>query len=375
MASQHFVLNRADKIGDVVLALPMAGILKATFPGCKVSLLGQRYTLPIARCCEHLDAAYAWDEIAALRRRERIKRFEEFGADVIFHIYPKAPIARLARQARIPLRIGTSRRMYHWTTCNRLVYVRRHHSPLHEAQLDIELLRGVGIERSYTLDEISSYFGLSNIPALPAHLARYIARGKFNLIMHPKSAGSAREWPLQHFARLIKDLPPERFNVLITGSENEGKVVRPHLPLDFAHANDLTGKLSLEELMALINTADGLLAASTGPLHIAAVLGKPAFGVFVPFRSKHTGRWGPIGPRARAFQLPEICAGCPNPSDCECMRRITPTEIKVALMELAGDHRGAAPVITVVASGQGALVCETRSRTAKRRLTPADHRE
>ncbi|MGH8500897.1 MAG: glycosyltransferase family 9 protein [Gammaproteobacteria bacterium] len=337
MQRRHFVLNRADKIGDVVLALPVAGILKSAFPGCKVSLLGQRYTLPLARCCEHLDDAYAWDEMKAAPSAERIRRFQAFAADVIIHIYPQAAIARVARQARIPLRIGTGRRAYHWLDCNRLVRLRRRGVALHEAQLNIQLLRGLGLDRDYDLDALREYFGLTRIGALPSRLAAFVDPGRFNLIVHPKSAGSAREWPVGHFARLIESLPPERFNILVTGSEKEGESVRGALPMQLPHVRDLTGKISLDELIALINAADGLLAASTGPLHIAAVLGKHALGIFAPYRSKHAGRWGPIGPRARVFQLAEKCVSCPNASDCACMRRIAPAEVGAYLQSLRGD--------------------------------------
>lgn len=342
MENRHFVLNRADKIGDVVLALPMAGILKRAFPGCKVSLLGQRYTWPVARCCEHLDQIFAWDEIEAAPRRARIRQFKAFDADVIIHVYPLPAIAIVARQARIPLRIGTSRRLFHWPNCNRLVRLSRRQSSLHEAQLNIGLLRGVGIDRCYGLDEISELFGLSRVDPLPPKLAACIDPGRFNVIVHPKSAGSAREWPVAHFARLIESLPPEQFSIFVTGSEAEGELVRNALPMHLPHVTDLMGKISLTEMISLINTADGLLAASTGPLHIAAALSKHALGVYVPYRSKHEGRWGPIGPRTRVFQLPNKCASCPDPGDCACMRQIAPAEIKAYLLELAGAGRGMA---------------------------------
>src|SRR5215217_1069 len=340
MESRHFVLNRADKIGDVVLALPMAGILKRAFPVCKVSLLGQHYTWPLARCCEHLDQIYAWDEIEAAPRSERIKQFKAFGADVIIHVYPLPAIAKLARQARIPLRIGTSRRVFHWLNCNRLVRLSRRRSTLHEAQLNVALLRGVGIERCYDLGQISRLFGLSRIDPLSPNLAASIDPGRFDLIIHPKSAGSAREWPITHFARLIESLPPERFNIFVTGSEAEAESVRDTLPMQLPHVKDLMGKISLAELVSLIKAADGLLAASTGPLHIAAALGKHTLGVYAPFRSKHASRWGPIGPRTRVFQLANKCTSCSDPGDCECMRRIDPDEIKAYLIGLAGTERG-----------------------------------
>lgn len=332
----------------MILILPMVGILKSTFPGCKVSLLGQRYTAPLALCSEHLDEVYAWDEIMELpSQADRIRRIKEFNADVIIHIYPKAEVARLAYQARIPLRIGTIRRLYHWSTCNRLPYLRRHHSPLHEAQLNIRLLGGVGIKRFYELDEISTCFGLSNMPPLAANVAACLEPDKFNLIIHPKSGGTSREWPIQYFARLIESLPPDQFNLLITGTEQEGHWVKSELPVKLPHVKDLMGKISLTELISLIDAADGLLAVSTGPLHIAAALGKSTLGIYVPFRAKHIGRWGPVGPRTRTFQREQKCTTCPvppgetDPTGCECMNLITPPEIKAALLELAATHRDA----------------------------------
>jgi heptosyltransferase-3 len=58
---------------------------------------------------------------------------------------------------------------------------------------------------------------------------------------------------------------------------------------------NLTGKLSLQQFIAFINHCDVLIAASTGPLHIASALGKKAIGLFAPMRPIHPGRWKPIG--------------------------------------------------------------------------------
>jgi heptosyltransferase III len=335
VGSRHFVLNRVDSIGDVVLVMPMAGVLKRTFPGCRVSLLGRRYTVPLARCCEHFDDVFAWDEIEEASRSEQLRQFKAIGADVIIHVHPKPAVARLARQARIPLRVGTGRRMFHWFTCNRLVHVHRQHSPLHEAQLNIELLRGVGIRRTFSLVELGAHFGLTKTAPLPADLAASIDRHRFNLIVHPKSGGTSREWPIEHFAWLIEDLPPERFNILITGSEQEGRMVRAALPVQLSHVRDLMGKLSLMEMISLIDAADGFLAVSTGPLHIAAALGKHTLGIYAPLRAKSASRWGPIGTNARVFQLDKACSACKKSRDCECVRRTHPQEVISYLTGLA----------------------------------------
>ena len=331
----HFLLSRTDAIGDVVLTLPVAGVLKREFPESQVSLLVRRATSPVARYCRHVHAVLNWDEIERLPAREQVEILERVGADVIILIYPNRAIALRASQAGIRVRIGTIRRHFHWFSCNRLVHLRRKNSPLHEAQLNLKLLEPLGIKCTYLAAEIFGLYGLDGMPTLGDDIKALIDPLRFNLIVHPKSGGTSREWPCEYFVSLIRSLPPARFNILVTGSEQEGEQLRESFPWGLPHVVDLMGRLSLTELIALIAAADGLVASSTGPLHIAAAMGKHAIGIYSPLRSKRASRWGPVGVGARVFQLDGNCAACRRMRDCECMRRILPDQIRDYLQTLA----------------------------------------
>lgn len=331
----HFLLSRTDAIGDVVLALPMAGVLKEAFPDCRVSLLCAERNMAVARACRHIDGAYAWNLVAERPRGERICWFRNIGADVIIHVRPLRAIAALARQARIPLRIGTGRRLFHWSTCNRLVHLHRMNSPLHEAQLNLKLLKPFGVRYHYPARTVADYYGFDKIPRMDHAVAGLLDTTKFNLIVHPKSGGTSREWPLAHFSELLETLPADRFNIVVTGTGEERAAVAQRLPMRLPHVRDAMGKLSLDELISLVAGADALLAASTGPLHIAAALGRHALGIYAPLRSKRAGRWGPIGVNARVFQLDKQCAACRRSRDCACLRGIKPGAVQDHLFTLA----------------------------------------
>jgi ADP-heptose:LPS heptosyltransferase len=58
---------------------------------------------------------------------------------------------------------------------------------------------------------------------------------------------------------------------------------------------DLTGQLELGELMSLIQSVDGLLASSTGPLHLAATLATPCVGLYGKEAPVWPERWHPVG--------------------------------------------------------------------------------
>ena len=94
-----------------------------------------------------------------------------------------------------------------------------------------------------------------------------------------------------------------------------------------ARVTDMTGKLSLAELLVFINSCDGLVAASTGPLHIAAALGKRAVGIYAPMRPIFPQRWAPLGANATYLVLDKTCEKCRKSGDCECIRAIRPEQV------------------------------------------------
>jgi ADP-heptose:LPS heptosyltransferase len=158
------------------------------------------------------------------------------------------------------------------------------------------------------------------------------------LVLHPKSRGSAREWGLENFSELIRLLPQDRFKVFISGTAAEGALMES-LFRDHPFITDLTGRLSLGELVAFLARVDGLVAASTGPLHLAAALGIHALGIYPPIRPMHPGRWSPVGRRAKFFVKNIDCAACRKTSDCTCIRGIPPKAIQDYLVRQSLNKR------------------------------------
>ncbi len=309
------IISRTDSIGDVVLTLPMAGYIKKHFPKCRIIFVGKNYTRDVVALSEHVDDFISWDETHTLPR-----------ADAIVHVFPQGEIAKAAKKSKIPLRVGTTNRLFHWTTCNKLIRLSRKNSELHESQLNMKLLEFLDIPTDVKLEEIKNYYGFSKTQTLSEEWTKLIDKTKTNVILHPKSKGSAREWGLENFSELINSLPESKFKIFISGTKEEGEQARP---LFEKHKNviDLTGKLSLKQFISFINHADALVAASTGPLHIASALGKRAIGLFAPMRPIHPGRWMPVGEKAKYLVLDKECNDCKKSKDCHCIREIKSKQI------------------------------------------------
>lgn len=331
----RIIISRTDSIGDVVLTLPVAGMMKKKYPNTEIIFLGRSYTEEVILACEHIDSFMDWDKLSKMPDGEAIEALRSSGADAIFHIFPRSRIARLAKKAGIPFRLGTTNRLYHLTSCNSLVILSRRRSALHEAQLNLLLIKKIIGEGVVSLNEIADLYGLSNIHPADMQFKKLIDPDRMNLILHPKSKGSAREWGLKNFNGLINILPAEKYNIFISGTEEEGRMIQGSGIFEHEHIHNMTGKMSLSELLSFINLCDGLVAASTGPLHLAASLGKIAIGIYPPIKPMHPGRWAPIGEKARYLVENIHCEKCRKHGACECMERIRPELVKEMLEDIS----------------------------------------
>ncbi|MCD4790659.1 MAG: hypothetical protein K8R37_11725, partial [Bacteroidales bacterium] len=82
------IISRTDSIGDVMLTLPVAGVLKKFYPNVVIYFLGKAYTKGIVESCEHIDFFLDWTEIKKMDLKSRILKIKNLNADVIIHVFP-----------------------------------------------------------------------------------------------------------------------------------------------------------------------------------------------------------------------------------------------------------------------------------------------
>jgi len=326
---RRIIISRTDNLGDVILTLPLLGYLKTIMPDVRLFFIGKAYTHAVIDRCIHVDKFIDRGDILS-----NPQVLHAIQADTIFFIYPDRQLARLSRKMGIPNRVSTGHRWFNWLYCNYRVNFSRLHSRLHESQLNFKLLSPFKIYWDFDLKEMAYHYGL--VPILRDH-SQYLSGGYFNLILHPKSKGSAREWHLDNYFALAASLPADRFRIFITGLKEEGEAIRQEKPalFELGHVTDMTGKLSLDELMSFVSQADGLVACSTGVLHLAAALGKFAVGLYSPMKPIHPGRWMPIGNEANYLVINKNCSDCRRTKECHCVNEITPEQVNQRILQYA----------------------------------------
>lgn len=316
--------------------MPMAKILKDKFPGITIALLGKAYTKAAAEACIYFDAFIDVEDFLTKEITVNGKQ-----PQAIIHLNTVSKIAKRAKELKIPVRVGTAGRLFHLQNCNYLVRFSRKRSALHEVQLNLKLLKPFGITENFSLKKLAGFYGLKKLQPLKNEYASLIKEDKFNVIIHPKSQGNAREWKIENFTALIQLLDADKYNIFVSGTEAERKFIQPLFDAVKNKVTDIVGRIPLDQFISLVNACEAVVANSTGPIHIAAALGKDVIGIYPPLKPKHAGRWGPVGIKSQVFTLNKFCEKCKLTKDfCECINSIHPTIIKSVLDKIIENKKG-----------------------------------
>lgn len=303
LSNKRVVISRTDSIGDVVLTLPMCAALKKLFSGVEIIFLGRNYTVEVLRCYPFIDQIIPWDEWEKQPFEKQKQLLKELNVDAFIHVFPRKELARLAKAANIKYRVGTSHRLFHWRTCNIKPNFTRKGSDYHESQLNFELLKAFGVSELPSIPELIDWLSYFEPKAeMNSKLESLLNTDRKKIILHPKSQGSAVEWPMEKYIDLAKQLVKLDYRVYFSGTEKEGLLFRSELP-ENDEIIDVSGKSNLGEFITFISKCDGLLACSTGPLHLAAILNKKAIGLYTNLRPMHPGRWAPLGKNSKAITM------------------------------------------------------------------------
>ena len=307
----NILIVRTDRIGDVVLSLPMADIIKKQYPGCRVTFLVREYTKPLPENYAGIDEVLVLKEKdGKISIKENYRLIKNGNYDACITVNPKFATAFLLFLCGIKTRIGSGYRWYSFLFNNR-VFEHRKDAKRHELEYNVNLLKPLGIE--YTASRNNIHFNLKPDKEMREKVKNELEKSGMNLekglvVIHPGSGGSAIDLPLSGFKEIVRGLSGKGYAVCITGSLQEKQLCESVKAS--SEAVNLAGKFNLPELISLISLASVFAANSTGPIHIAAALGVNVVGFYPRIRECSPERWGPYTEKAKVFQ-PEIdCKNC-----------------------------------------------------------------
>jgi heptosyltransferase III len=328
---RNLLIVRTDRIGDVILSLPLAELVKKHYPDCKVTFLLKDYTKSIAQGNPFIDNILILKEQKGkVSLFNNIKQIKDKSFDSVVVVYPTFITSLIIFLTRIKNRIGTGYRWYS-ILFNHKIYEHRKDATKHELEYNVNLLKYFDINESVTPSNVRFNLNIGKAEEERVKTILKVKEIKLKqpvIMVHPGSGGSAVDLPLSKFKELI-EMVCSRLNteIIITGSKSEMELCHKlHIP---GKTKNLSGLFDLSELKALINYSDIFIANSTGPVHIAAALGKYIIGFYPKIAQCSPKRWGPYSDKAKVFTPKLDCNNCTR-EQCErldCMNTIQVPEI------------------------------------------------
>jgi lipopolysaccharide heptosyltransferase I len=158
------------------------------------------------------------------------------------------------------------------------------------------------------------------------------------LAVQPGARWENKRWPEEHFAQLVAELAREHstLHFAVLGGESDRRLGESIAAAARGRGLNLAGCTSLPEMIEWIRLCDAMVTNDTGPMHVAAALGKPVVALFGPTDSRRTG---PYGNRHVVLRHPLPCAPCMKDScafekPIECLRAISPSMVATRVTEL-----------------------------------------
>ncbi len=293
---KHILVARTDKVGDLLLSLPVFQTLKAAFPQARLTALVSSYAKEIVQNHPAVNAVELLDPEESLWKLA--SRFKTLAPDVFITLYPRPQQVIAAWMAGIPIRIGTAYRWYSFFL-NRKTHIHRSVCDRHEVEYNLDLTRPLGVtpgaeKITFPLSDNERSFANDLLKE------KGIAYGARYVVVHPGHKGSALNWKPERYGQAISQLSYRGRKVVITGGPDETPLIAEVM----THVRGLSqeqkpvlliGECSLRQLAAVYERAECFLSGSTGTMHLAAAVKTPTVALFCPIHATTPVRWGPWG--------------------------------------------------------------------------------
>ena len=341
---RRICLIKPSAFGDVVQTLPLLPVLKERFPQATLSWVIRSELQDLLSGHPHLDEVIPYQRNGSWRESRRFLR--ELAArkfDLVFDLQGLLRTAVMTWATRAPLRIGleSAREGAYWA-CHVTLPETGRLVPAHLRYWRIAEELGMADRRRETIIRVSpedQRFAAEAVASLPGPI----------LAIHPGARWVTKRWPVENFAvTAARAARRFGFGIVILGSEDESvtaaqlqSLLRRFAPS--ARCVNLIGRTSIKQLAAVLQRADVLLTNDSGPMHLAAGLGRHVVGVFTctdPTRS------GP--PADRNFELVTTSLPCRNcykkrcpkkgKNHLACLNDVTIEDVWNAFEQLVGQY-------------------------------------
>lgn len=330
---RRVLVVRTDRLGDMVLTLPLIQEIARQLPGATVDVMCRPYTAPLLERHPAVSGTITVDYAAPGCWRTAVRKIHNGRYNVAVIVHPTAKDTLTVRAAGVPLRVGNGYRWYSFLY-NRPVFFHRSEAKRHELEYNLLYLKGLGLDYPNPPPTPRVPLLDSDISAARGILGNVADEGY--VVIHPGSGGSSLNWPTAYYSELAARLAKETGRTVVTTGAREEAAAAEEVARA-AGGLSVAGRTDFGALVGVLAGAELFVSGNTGPMHLAAALGRPVLALFSPLKSGSPKRWCPVGGPARVLTPPGYsCEKCPGVKcpDFNCMEGLTVDDVFKAAYEI-----------------------------------------
>jgi heptosyltransferase-2 len=285
-----------DRLGDVVLSTPVLQRLRERFPQAFIAMMVRPPCRDVVDGHPAVNDVIVYDKEGAHRSPLATWRFARqlrgYGFDTALVLHPSNRSHWIPWLAGIPTRIGFARKQP-WLLTHPMPHTKQEGAK-HEAVYTLELLACFGIPPGEPVPFVP--LQPSAVDRVNVLLADSGVRPDDPLVViHPSASCVSKRWMPERFAAVADRLIAGHGVTvcLVAGDASDAAAVRAAMRHPVI---DLSGRLSVAELAAVLHRGRVLISNDSGPVHLAAALGVPVVDIFGRNQAGLSPlRWGPLG--------------------------------------------------------------------------------
>lgn len=301
----RILVVRLGAMGDVIHALPGVASLKHGFPRSHVTWVIRPRWMPLIEANPFVDEVIPLERTArGIRDTWRSLRARRFDLAVDFQgLVQSALVAAASRADRI-VGLHRSQAWERWASLfysNEVVT-----TSVHVVDRNLELAAAAGASST-----------LRQFPIPEGSPEGTLPQEKF-VLASPLAGWGSKQWPLEFYEQLASriDVP------LVVNGPPESAATLQKIRGVHVHLSGLRG------LIHATRRAHAVVGVDSGPMHLAAALGKPGVAIFGP---TDPARNGPYGASLRVLRSTTAATTYKRTAHDHDMRAITPDAVAEAL--------------------------------------------
>lgn len=290
MPEPRLLILRLSSMGDIVHALPAVAALRGAFPSAQLDWVVEEKWTPLLAGCpvisEVISQGRSVRATLALVRELRSRRYHM--AVDLQGLYKSAALAWLSGAGR---RVGLAASHAREPGAARFYTGRVAPSSAHVVDMNLELARAAGAALPQ-----GAAFPLRVAPEAEQWLARQQSELGFAdyYVLFPGGGWRSKCWPAEQYGHLHRKLAERhQWRGVVTYGPGE-RALAEAVRLVAGEPEPMLLASDLPQLLALLARARFVVAADTGPLHVAAALGTPVVGLFGPTDPQRNGPYGQL---------------------------------------------------------------------------------